>query len=68
MQRSWLWYTAKACEGIGLLIVLWGLVVSMTLGMEEEGLKSMAIEGYGLMIGGALFALGWLLERGIGSR
>lgn len=68
MQRSWIWYAAKACEGIGLLVVLWGLVMSMKLGMHEEGLKSMAVEGYGLMIGGALFLVGWLIERGIGTR
>jgi hypothetical protein len=68
MERSWIWYAAKACEGIGLTVVLWGLVMSMNLGMQEDGLKSMAIEGYGLMIGGGLFLVGWLIERRIGSR
>jgi len=67
-QRPWLWYLAKGLEGIGLLAVLWGLVVSVSLGMDDEGLESMKAEGYGLAIGGVLFLAGWAIERGIGSR
>ena len=68
MQQRWIWYLAKGLEGVGMIVVLVGLVLSIQLGMEEEGLSSMRYEGNALMIGGGLFALGWLLERAIGSR
>ncbi len=68
MSRSWLWYLAKTLEGLGLLVVLWGVVVSMQLGFGEEGLESMKAEFYGLLAGGALFAVGWMLERSLGAR
>ena len=68
MKRPWLWYLAKGLEAIGLLAVLWGLLLSISLGMGEEGLESMKAESYGLVIGGVLFLAGWGLERAIGSR
>ena len=69
VQKSWLYYLAKGLEGIGLLVVLVGVILSIQLGVgEEEGFESMKAESYGLGIGGALFAIGWLLERSIGSR
>ena len=68
MKGKGLWYLAKALEGIGMLLVLVGLLMSIDLGMKDQGLESMAYEGKGLLYGGGLFVLGWLLERGIGSR
>lgn len=67
MKRN-LWYVAKGLEGIGLLLVLVGLVMSIQLGMEDRALESMAYEGKGLLVGGGMFFVGWLLERGLGAR
>ena len=55
---------AKSLEGLGMVVVLTGLVFSMVLGFKEEGLKSMSIELWGLIVGGSLFVIGYLLERG----
>ena len=63
-----LWFLAKALEAVGMFVVLAGLLMSIHLGMEEEGLKSMKYEGTALMIGGGVFILGWGLERAIGAR
>ena len=69
MKSSWVYYLAKGLEGLGLLVVLVGVVLSIQLGVgEEEGFESMKAESYGLAIGGGLFVLGWLLERSIGAR
>jgi hypothetical protein len=51
-----------------MVIVLAGVFISISEGLRDEGLKSMASEMRGLMIGGALFVLGVLIERRIGSR
>lgn len=68
MSRSGLWWLAKLLQGAGLLVVLVGLSLSMGLGLEDEGLSSMAIEMKGLALGGALFVLGVWLERRLGAR
>lgn len=68
MQHRTLWYVAKALEGVGMVIVLVGVIVSIQLGMGEEGLKSMQYEMRALMVGGALFLAGWFLESRIGAR
>ena len=68
MQRPWIWFVAKGLEGVGLLAVLWGLVLSMRLGFQEDGLESMKAESYGLLVGGGLFLIGWLLEWRQGTR
>ncbi len=67
-MRRFLWYVSKVLEGGGLLVVLVGVLLSIDLGLSEEGLKSMAIEFRGLMIGGGMFVAGWLLERAVGGR
>ena len=64
----WMWLLAKGLEGLGLVIVLFGLVTSIGLGLQEEGLKSMQYEGYALLAGGGVFLVGLLLERRIGAR
>ena len=68
MSRRVLFGVAKALEGAGMVIVLAGVLISISEGMQDEGLKSMASEMKGLMIGGALFVVGVLIERRIGSR
>jgi hypothetical protein len=68
-NRHWAYYVAKSLEGIGMIIVLVGVVMSMQLGIgESEGMESMKAESYGLAIGGGLFVVGWIIERTIGSR
>lgn len=68
MKRRWLYYLAKLLEGVGMVLVLVGLLISVDLGLEEEGLKSMAYESWGLAVGGGMFLVGYLLERSIGTR
>jgi hypothetical protein len=63
-----LWLLAKGLEGLGLVVVLVGLVTSIQLGFQEEGLASMKYESYALLGGGAIFFAGMLLERRIGAR
>ncbi len=68
MKRG-LWWLAKALEGVGLVLVLVGLSMSMKLGfVEQKPLESMVFEMRGLIAGGLLFALGYLIERRIGAR
>lgn len=64
----YLWLLAKGLEGLGMVIVLVGLVLSIQLGFQEEGLKSMKYESYALVAGGSIFLVGLLLERRIGAR
>lgn len=63
-MRKQVFWAGKALEGIGLVVILVGVVISIQLGMNEEGLASMKYEGTALLAGGACFAVGWLLERG----
>ena len=67
-MTSKVWYLAKTLEGLGMIIVLVGLLISIQLGMDEEGLASMRYEGTALLVGGGLFGVGWLIERSIGAR
>lgn len=67
-MKSGLYWLAKGLELAGMVVVLAGVVASIRLGMQEEGLKSMAYEGYALMIGGGLFFGGLLIERRLGMR
>lgn len=64
----YLWLLAKGLEGLGMVVVLVGLVLSIQLGFQDEGLKSMKYESYALLGGGAIFVVGLLLERRIGAR
>lgn len=68
MSKNALWSLGKLLEGIGLVVVLVGVLISMDLGFEDESLKSMAAEFRGLMWGGGLFLVGYLLERASGGR
>lgn len=68
MRRDHLWKLAKVLEGLGLVVVLVGVFWSIGLGLQDRGLESMGLEFQGLMIGGGLFLLGWLIERASGTR
>lgn len=68
MSRSGLWWLAKLLEGVGLLVVLVGVFMSISLGLEDEGLGSMAIEMKALALGGAMFLVGVAIERRLGTR
>ena len=68
MSRGKLWYLAKALEGLGMVLVLVGVMWSISLGMDDRSLESMKWEMNGLIVGGALFMLGWALERRLGTR
>jgi len=66
VPRNWIWTVAKVLQGLGLVLVLVGLVLSVQLGMQDEGMESMRFELYGLVGGGLMFAVGVLLERSVG--
>ena len=68
MKGPWIFWLAKGLEGAGLVVVLVGLVLSIQLGMDEEGLASMRYEGTALLAGGALFLAGLWLEKVSGTR
>jgi hypothetical protein len=63
LSNKAIWKIGKVLEGIGLVVVLSGVLLSIDLGLKEEGLKSMGVEFQGLAIGGCLFVAGYLLER-----
>ncbi len=68
VDKTWVYYLAKALEGLGLVVVLTGVLISVNLGYADEGLESMKAESYGLAAGAVLFFVGMLIERGLGSR
>lgn len=46
-----------------MVVVLVGLCYGIEMGFKEEGLKSMSIEMGGLIVGGLLFVIGYMLEK-----
>jgi hypothetical protein len=68
MNKSFLWKLAKALEGLGLVVILVGMLWSIKLGFYDRGLESMGLEFQALGLGGALFVVGWMIERRIGAR
>ncbi|MFT5288731.1 MAG: hypothetical protein ACI8QS_003150 [Planctomycetota bacterium] len=68
MKSPLIWWVAKTLEGIGMIVVLVGLTVSIQLGFDDEALESMRYESYALVIGLVLFFVGWMIERRIGAR
>jgi hypothetical protein len=68
VSRAVLFGLAKALEGAGLVIVLVGVFISISEGLEDQGLKSMASEMRGLVLGGSLFLVGVLIERRLRTR
>jgi hypothetical protein len=67
-SKALLWWMAKGLELVGLVLVLVGLVWSVRLGFEDQGLASMRWEFRGLLWGGGLFLAGILIERAIKAR
>jgi len=68
MSRGGLWWLAKVLEGVGLVVILVGVSLSIGLGLDEEGLASMKMEFQGLFLGGVLFLAGYLIEQRIRAR
>ncbi len=68
MNRAFLWKLAKALEGLGLVVILVGVFWSIKLGFRDLGLESMGLEFQALGVGGALFVIGWMIERKLGAR
>ncbi|MEM7311475.1 MAG: hypothetical protein AAF682_32740 [Planctomycetota bacterium] len=63
-----IWLLAKLLQGLGMILVLVGVILSMRLGFQDQALESMQYEMNGLLGGGGLFLVGWLLERWSGGR
>jgi hypothetical protein len=68
MTPKVLYWIAKSLEGVGMILVLVGVFMSINLGFDDQGLASMGAEMRGLLLGGALFVAGVLIERAIKSR
>lgn len=69
MNKGGLWTFAKALEGIGMVVVLVGVLLSIQIGVGEgDSLSSMKYEFQALAVGGGLFLVGYLIERSIGAR
>ena len=61
------WQLGRALQGIGLLVVLVGVLMSVDAGMQDESLKSQRMELVGLGLGGGLFLAGWAVTRAVGG-
>ena len=68
MSKHHVWILGKALEGLGMVVVLVGLVLSVELGFRDEGMTSQYAELVALLGGLLLFGLGFLLERFSGHR
>jgi hypothetical protein len=68
MSKATLWKVAKGLEGLGLVVIAVGVLGSIELGFHDRGLESMGLEFRALGIGGGLFAVGWIIERKLGTR
>lgn len=68
MSKHQLWMLAKALEGLGMVIILVGLVLSVELGFRDEGMTSQYAELIALLVGMVLFGIGFLIERLTGTR
>ncbi|MEM7516204.1 MAG: hypothetical protein AAF368_04670 [Planctomycetota bacterium] len=67
-NKRHLWTLAKALEGIGMVVILIGLVLSVQLGFRDEGMESQYAELIGLLAGLFIFGVGFLIERLAGFR
>jgi hypothetical protein len=62
--RATTYYVGRFLQVVGMGLTLYGLFISMYVGMyEKDSMHSMAIEFKYLGIGGALFIAGLLLIR-----
>lgn len=59
------WRLGRILQGVGLLVILVGVLMSVDAGMSDESLESQRIELMGLTIGGAMFLAGWVLTRAV---
>jgi hypothetical protein len=68
MSKQHLWILAKALEALGMIVVLVGLVLSVELGFQDEGMTSQYAELVALLCGVLLFGVGFVIERVTGTR
>jgi uncharacterized membrane protein (DUF441 family) len=69
VNKRAIWYVAKGLEFVGMIVVLVGVLISINEGLvQENSLASQRYEFIGLGAGGALFVLGWWIERSVGAR
>ncbi|MCP3917800.1 MAG: hypothetical protein GY711_19825 [bacterium] len=68
MPKNWIWTLAKGLEGVGLIVILVGVLASVQLGMNDEGLESQEVELYALLAGAGMFGVGFALEKALGTR
>jgi hypothetical protein len=61
------WKLGRARQGVGLLVVLAGVLMSVDAGMRDEGFESQRMELMGLALGGGLFLAGWVVTRSVGG-
>lgn len=61
------WQAGRALQGIGLLVVLVGVLMSVDAGMRDQSLESQRMELTGLALGGGLFLAGWVVTRAVGG-
>ena len=68
MTGNFAYRFAKALEGIGLIVILVGLLISLGQGLGGAGLEAMRAETLGLGLGILLFVCGYVVERTLGTR
>ncbi len=68
MTGNFAYRFAKALEGIGLIVILVGLLISLDQGLGGAGLEAMRAETLGLGLGILLFVCGYVVERTLGTR
>ena len=62
--RAILYYVGRFLQVVGMGLTLYGLILSMYVGMQEkDSMHSMSIEFQYLGVGGALFIVGLFLAR-----
>ena len=64
---KWIWKLGRILQGLGLIVILGGVLMSVDAGMRDEGLSSQRMEMYGLALGGGLFLAGWVVTRTVGG-
>lgn len=65
-MKHFLYQTGRALQVVGMAIVLIGIFLSVEEGIREtgtSGFRSMAIEFRYFGIGGAVFIVGWMINR-----
>lgn len=61
------WKLGRLMQGLGLIVTLVGVLMSVDAGMRDQGLESQRMELMGLLLGGGLFIAGWVVTRSTGG-